>query len=251
MADKVILLVTGGLIGVLSSLITTFVNAHLQTRRQEKEWERQTRTRNEDLQRKELESIRNLVASDQLQRISGESRITRLKPTRWFCSAVDTQITMADKSKKPVQALSAGIAILTYDNRSRSFGRCEVKKVECVTVPRFIIINGKLSVSESHQVFTTDGWVRAIDLRMGEFIIRDDNSAEEVRKVELINSSIEVYAVTLMKSGAFFAEGLCVSDYVSKQADIDERLARDLDREEEVFIDSSGEIIEAKKDRST
>lgn len=218
MTEKIVLIVVGALIGLISSIVTTLINSHLQTQRQKREWERQDRVEAERLRKIELDSVRELVTTDQLSSLTGEQRIMALrKPTMFACFAAGTKISMDNESVQHVESIAAGDTILGYEDRSRTFRKCTVNDVDVQTVTRTVVINKRLRVSESQLLYTTEGELRAIDLRVGVHLVRADRKAEEVVSIKLNNSPEQVYSLSLTGTGALVAEDICVADYPSKQ----------------------------------
>lgn len=218
MTKDVILLISGGLIALLSSLITVIVSSFLQERREKKKWDREDRIRQKKSFDREQKNIGDIVAKDQLIGLTGESEITRLKPYRWYCIASDMMITMADGTLKPIQDIKEGNILRTYNEKSRSFRSIKVEQIEKKEEKEFMVFNDSLRTSKSHSLYSTEGWVSAFNIRIGMYLVRVDNSAEQVYKIELIKQPIQVFGVVLKQEAGFFAEGYCVSDLSFKQS---------------------------------
>jgi len=218
-SEKIVLILAGGVIGLMSSLATSILNFYLQGIRQKREWEHQERIRRDQQALKDADVIRNIVARDQLLSITGKPLLEQLIPDRSKgCLAAGTKIRMADNSMKNVGDVVPGDNVMTRNGSENILRAVTVKRNGSSMAKRFVFINDILSTSESQYLLTDTGHVRAIDLRIGSRLIRMDGRLEEIVKIQLFNDPIEVFAVVLEESGVFIAESYCVADYTTKLA---------------------------------
>lgn len=96
----------------------------------------------------------------------------------WLCQPKGTKVLMADGSKKPIEKITTGDKIWSYDIE-RSFRI--VPNVVTHTGSRFAEIvqirygtrgGGKLTLTREHPVFTTNGWKTAESLKAGDKILK-------------------------------------------------------------------------------
>jgi len=217
--EKIILVLTGGVIGLISSLITSVLNFYLQGIRQEREWEHQRSIMRDQRALKDLDAIRDIVAKDQLLSITGKPLLGQLMPNiSKGCLAAGTKIRMADNSMKNVENVVPGDNAMSCNGPECILRTATVKRNGSTLAKRFVFINQILRTSESQYLLTDAGFVRAIDLRLGGRLIRMDGSLDEVVKIQLFNDPIQVFAVVLEEPGVFIAESYCVADFTTKLA---------------------------------
>ncbi len=140
------------------------------------------------------------------------------------CFPAGTPITMADGSRKPIEQIVAGEAVMTFDEPARSLVAGNVSST--VVRPHtdsLIVINGSLFATPNHPFYTSRGWVRAESLHMGDGLIeardldptgsvRLEVEPGSVRQLMMVPGSVVTYNLEIAVHHNYFAGGLLVHD---------------------------------------
>ena len=97
------------------------------------------------------------------------------------CLTADTQIEMADGTRKPITEVRAGDLVLTKDGPVPRASACG--RAACGQVGRLRLANGmSVRCTPDHPIFTQRGWVNAEDLRRDDFVAMLRGSLREERR---------------------------------------------------------------------
>jgi hypothetical protein len=120
------------------------------------------------------------------------------------CFAYDTQILMADSSRKPIIDLRAGDQVQAYDTETGTVVVREVTDTYRADQNHYYLINGELKITGTHPFFTVQGeWVKAADLKTGDRIVSGEGTVEIV-SVERVKHDHRVYNFSVADSHNYF-----------------------------------------------
>ena len=219
---EILLLITGGTIGLISSIATTLVIWHIHSKGQKKEWSRQCGPRGE---RRESDNVTSPqeTAEDPVQdpTDTDSKNIEETGAPLAFESNSDvseinviegTNLTLSDKGSKRAEELKAGMALMAYDNKMLTNTVAKIVEINSEVVNRHIIINDDIKLTESNRVETDKGIQDALAVSVGDAILRQDNLYKEVKRIQLEYGKIKLFTIKLEKRCGIFAEKYCVVD---------------------------------------
>lgn len=120
-------------------------------------------------------------------------------------------VLMSDGTHKQIKDVVIGDEIKSYDLQSNQFVTTKVKRT-FVEHKSVLTINKKLTLSPDHKVYTQNkGYSLAGDLEIGDLLVREDGTLEEITSISDTTQENEtVYDVLLESPNNFFAEGYLV-----------------------------------------
>jgi|GEM_PF-1128542 len=145
-------------------------------------------------------------------------QLKRMTVSRAASFLQGTEITMADGSLKPIEDISAGDEVLGFVEESQS-----MKPSTVITVARYskasdryLVINGRIRVTEHHRFYCNGSWVPARDLRIGDTIMTVQLVGVSVLSVEEIplHDRVEVYDLGVADCQGYIADNTLASSFV-------------------------------------
>lgn len=118
------------------------------------------------------------------------------------CFTADTKI-LTEKGYKNIADITVGDKVLTV-NLEGSPASNNVVKTYTFTNDHYFVINKKIKVTALHRFYTSNGWIRARDLRIGDRIQMSDGSFEEIVSKELFSADLTVYNLDIADNHNFF-----------------------------------------------
>jgi len=160
-----------------------------------------------------------------------EQDSVRIKSQGGCCFVAGTKITMADGSIKPIEDVTLGDRVLSYDVSSGEFSSWAVKMLGRPVHPIYIINDGLLKLTADHPIFVkkSDGsmGLGAIDvekakksiifseevlsIETGDLLFTEDGKWIKITSIKKQNEYVQTYNI-LSFSGTrtFFANGIMV-----------------------------------------
>ena len=127
------------------------------------------------------------------------------------CFSGETKILLADGKQKPISEIKVGEYILTKESeKSSQFVKAKVQGIHQAEATGYLIINGKLKVTENHFLWVDSGWKQAGSLQVGDKLLDKDGQIVEVSSLEWIRGKFTVYNLEVEKYHTFFAEEIFV-----------------------------------------
>jgi len=124
------------------------------------------------------------------------------------CFLPDTAITMADGTTKPIQDITAGDVVLSYDEKSDQLTSSAVAETFVHQASQYLTINNRIKVTPNHPLFINDQWVEAGQARAGDSLVHSDGSREVIQTIELIKEKTPVYNFEVADTHTYFAESI-------------------------------------------
>jgi Pretoxin HINT domain len=133
------------------------------------------------------------------------------------CFLPGTRVSLASGSSLPIEHLSLGAQVLSYDTASRRLCTGTVVEKTTTSVSRYIIINDLIRVSSSHLVYSDNRWQPTRDLMVGQSLLSETGRSWRIERVENSAQRAVVYNLHLSNpEHTFFAEGVLVHNQVAK-----------------------------------
>jgi hypothetical protein len=124
------------------------------------------------------------------------------------CFTADTEILMADGSKKPIEQIEVGDKIKTFsDFISQELVDGEVTKVWEHTVGVYYIINEKLEVTPEHMVFANGHFMDVASLKVGDWLLNSQGEKVFIELIETRQELTKVYNFEVEPQHTYFAGG--------------------------------------------
>jgi hypothetical protein len=125
-----------------------------------------------------------------------------------FDCAAAGQLVLLPDGLKPIETLSTGDAILSYDFSLGQRVIDEVTTVRSVEIDGYIRVNGALKITGSHRLWSPErGWTMAGDIRLDDTLLGADGNTVAVHSIERIDERATVFAVSVKTSACFFVGG--------------------------------------------
>ena len=126
------------------------------------------------------------------------------------CLVAGTLIAMADGTEKPIEALQVGDMVMTYIEVE---GATAIGQVERVHTPylvgSYILVTGKIGMTENHPVLRDGEWAGAGTLEVGDKLVAINGFDLEITSVERIMKAVKVYNVQV-STHTYIADGVVV-----------------------------------------
>lgn len=130
----------------------------------------------------------------------------------WGCMEENTEITMADGTKRKIKDIRIGDKVMDKDGRG-----CTVENIFKGAEEMLLLIrtmSGKqILVTKDHPFWTRNGEKAAIDLVYEDELLMEDGSYERIEGAGPIEKYFIVYSLVLQPSGFIWGNGFAVGDW--------------------------------------
>lgn len=128
------------------------------------------------------------------------------------CFTKDTQVTMADGTRKNIQDIVPGDLILTKQSASNNtLVSAKVSDIHSSRSEGYLIVNsGALRVTGNHILFVNNTWKRADALRIGDTLLTEDGENVTVHSLEWYSDPGEVFNIEVKEKHSYFANNIYV-----------------------------------------
>lgn len=127
------------------------------------------------------------------------------------CFLENTPITMSDGSQRPVQLISIGNKVRSYDTASQREVVGEVVDVmEPRIAPGYWVLNDYIKVTSEHPFFVEGQWVKVRDLTLGDMFLSLTGEPVTLKSKTYIEQEATVYNFTVEDHHNYFAAGVLV-----------------------------------------
>jgi hypothetical protein len=110
------------------------------------------------------------------------------------CLPEGTPITLADGSTKPVEKIQIGDRVLAYDELAAEMTSAEVVAVHApYAAAHYLVVNGKVSMTENHPLLVRGEWVSAGQLKIGDMLTRAGGDQEPIFSINRVDEAVTVY----------------------------------------------------------
>lgn len=129
----------------------------------------------------------------------------------FYCFLEGTEISLADGTAKPIEAIEPGDVVLAYDEESGEMKPDAVRSVQAPKqVPRYLVVNDRIRLTDSHPVLSDGEWVEVGRLEVGDTLTASDGSAVVIESLEIVREPVTVYNFEVNPYGTYVADGVVV-----------------------------------------
>ncbi len=223
MSKEVLLLLGGGTLGILGTIIGVALTYFLQRRSLREQWEHEKEVREEERLSRERELVHawslehgTHVIMDQAmeKRIVYDretKKLVRLRESVAGCFVAGTAVRMNGGHSKPIEEVSVGDELESFDPLATEPTPTVVERTIEKKAGHYLLINGSLGVAESHLVFANGEFRLAAQLRAGDRLLDSSGNEVEVTSITLKEEEVALFNLETADGRGFFAEGLLVS----------------------------------------
>jgi hypothetical protein len=127
------------------------------------------------------------------------------------CFLPGTEISLADGSTKPVEAIEAGDLVLAWDEESGATKADAVRGVhDPIHADGYLIVNDRLRFTETHPVLVDGAWRTAGELAVGDVLTAADGSPVVIESIRTVLGPVTVYNFEVDPLGTYVANGIVV-----------------------------------------
>ncbi|MFA6427416.1 MAG: polymorphic toxin-type HINT domain-containing protein [Candidatus Magasanikbacteria bacterium] len=127
------------------------------------------------------------------------------------CFVEGTMIRMFDGSQKPIEQITKGDSISTFESPARQrLASGTVSEVFAHVVPFYIRINGILGVTPIHVVYSNGQFVEAGKLKVGDWLLNAQGEKVVIESLESVNGFVNVYNFRVDPQHTYFANDFYV-----------------------------------------
>ena len=209
MKDQIILLFTGGAIGLISSLVTMILNAYLTDRRE---------MRKQNEQDKRDRAKRFIADGDTIAKYGDKLLNIKSFPpgTVKGCFSGGSLVLMKDATLAKVSVLSVGDELCVFDETGETISSRVISAINKIEVRLTKSIQGMKCVSSDQSVLTPNGLIPMSKIDLGDEIIKDDRSLLQVTDVRYILKSEMLFAVHMESPSIISVDGVLFGDHLKK-----------------------------------
>ena len=130
------------------------------------------------------------------------------------CFAKGTKVLIASFQEKNIEDINVGDVVLTRESEaSPKLVEAKVIKLLEPHPSQYLIINGKLKLTQEHVIFASGEWIYAKDLRAGDWMFGPNNNKVKIASIEKSKDVVDVYNLEVEKYRTLFADGFYVHNY--------------------------------------
>lgn len=132
------------------------------------------------------------------------------------CFAARTPITMANGSERPIEEITPGDLVLSFDGAALVEGRV-TRMVVRLNADRLVVVNGALRATPNHPFYTPGGLVRAGALEVGTTLFNVTGAAlgiapQAIDTLVVEDGPVVTYNLEIAEHHRYFAGGFLVDD---------------------------------------
>ncbi len=132
------------------------------------------------------------------------------------CFLKGTPILMADGSFRPIEKVKVGDNVLAFDEESGELKPDKVTEFFEHTTEKYLIINGRLKVTDNHPVYSNGKWVEAGELKVGDKLVSAKGEAETITSIKEVKRKAKVYNLEVNPYHTYIAGGIVVHNKTDK-----------------------------------
>jgi hypothetical protein len=125
-----------------------------------------------------------------------------------FCFSGDTRISVTG-GYKLIRDLAVGDSVVSYDVDKKKESVSTVQKLIIRQADSYFILNNLIKVTAEHPFYTKRGWVKVVELKIGDELFDGQNWRPLAAKQE-IHEKIEVFNLSVTAPHTYFAENILV-----------------------------------------
>ncbi len=124
------------------------------------------------------------------------------------CFLAGTKIDMTGGTKKNIEEIKIGDYVKSLNTETGKTNNAKVVRVIRKTDPSHLTINNLLKTVPDQKMFTKEGFKQAQDLKIGDYLLSNDNNWIKVSDISpIVNESVETYDLVLNGGNTFYADG--------------------------------------------
>jgi intein/homing endonuclease len=129
------------------------------------------------------------------------------------CFVKGTSVSLSNGKTKKIETIQPGETVLSYDSDRRIMKENTVAEllVHQDQPYQYFIINSRLKVTPNHRFFINRQWLRADEIKIGDYLTLADGTKEMIIKIEAKGTVTKVYNLHLRNQPHnFFAQRILV-----------------------------------------
>ncbi len=136
---------------------------------------------------------------------------------RWGCLGKDTEVTLADGSRKKISEIQVGDSVRTPNGHSKVTDVYTGFEEEIV----YLEISGmkRLLVTDSHPIQTASGMRTAARLCAADHLLTESGTYEPLTALSTLPYNDKTYNLALQSENMFYANGILVGDFEKQNSD--------------------------------
>jgi hypothetical protein len=142
---------------------------------------------------------------------SGVSGITlTIAPIITTCFLSGTPITLADGSSKAIEEVKVGDMVLAFDEATKTLKPDKVKEFFVHEADEYLIVNGRLKLTDNHPVNSGGKWVEIGKLKVGDSLLNAQGKQEKIASMQKVSQKVKVYNMEVNPYHTYIAGGIVV-----------------------------------------
>jgi len=206
----IILLITGGAIGLVSTCFGIIMSHLLEVRRLKKTWDREDQQKARSVIMDGVKIGQKLLVESRLHEFSDSSKLS------CACFPKGTTVRYSDMTDRPIETVVVGDELLSYDIKNRAITRTLVKEAIQLDATVYLFINRRLTITPEHFVYVNGSFKTADSIQLNDELMNEKLSPEHVWSVERRQGRFVVYTCYTVEDFPFFACGVLVETSESK-----------------------------------
>ena len=126
------------------------------------------------------------------------------------CFLPGALVNVAHNSAKPIQNLSIGDKVLSFNQKTRKLEYNPVTRVYRTEQPRYYLINDLIKTTAPHPFRVNDKWAQAKDIKVGDVLVSKDNEPVKVESISVVNEACQVFNLTVDNAHTYFVHDVLV-----------------------------------------
>jgi len=150
-----------------------------------------------------------------------------------FCVSEGTNITLKDKTIKPIEEITIGEELLVFDLKTlektqkynllvklktdKFHGKFEnsiVKNIWTNSTNKYYLINNKLKITADHILLSSRNnqyyWTKVENLLLNDLLFTEMNIFECIKSIDIVNEEIDVYNLEVNTYYNYFADSYLI-----------------------------------------
>ena len=117
---------------------------------------------------------------------------------------------MGDGALKPIEKVKVGDSVLAFDQELGELRPDKVTELFEHTVEKYLIINGRLKVTDNHPVYSNGKWVEIGALKVGDKLVSAKGETETITSMKEVKRKVKVYNLEVNPYHTYIAGGIVV-----------------------------------------
>lgn len=123
------------------------------------------------------------------------------------CLLSGTPVAMSDNSLKPIEEITVGDIVFSFDEKTQQFKQAKVTQTFVHDADKYLLVNDHLRITPNHPVLSNGKWVEIGTLKIGDKLSDREGRAAVIKTIKTFNENVKVFNIEVDSYHSYVAAG--------------------------------------------